>query len=75
MSEVPDVDASAEERGPKQKKERVRQHASVLDEGVRRRRPCWPFTFTLEDNRWYVNKGKTRSARKDSHDPEDDALL
>ena len=75
MPKMPSMDECSEERGPKQKKARVRERSPLLDEGTPRRRPYWPFTFTLEDNRWYVNKGKTRSARKDTDDQFDDALF
>ena len=36
---------------------------SLLDAGTPRRGGTWPFKYTLQDNRWYVNKGKR--ARKD----------
>ena len=75
MSKLRSMDERSEERGSESKKARVRQPSPVLDEGTIRRRPYWPFTFSLQDNRWYVNKGKTRSSRKNTDDQQDDALF
>ena len=32
--------------------------ASFLDAGTLRRDSPWPFKWTLQDNRWYVNKAR-----------------
>ena len=47
---------------------RVREPASLLDSGTPR--VCnWPFKFSLEDNRWYVNRAKrTRKAPQDNYE-------
>ena len=46
----------------------VREPASLLDSGTPR--VCnWPFKFSLEDNRWYVNRAKrTRKAPQDTYE-------
>ena len=48
--------------------EGVREPASLLDSGTPR--VCnWPFKFSLEDNRWYVNRAKrTRKAPQDNYE-------
>lgn len=34
------------------------ERSSLLDAGVTRRDSPWPFKWTLQDNRWYVNKAR-----------------
>ena len=52
----------------KSTQEGVREPASLLDSGTPR--VCnWPFKFSLEDNRWYVNRAKrTRKAPQDHYE-------
>ena len=39
-----------------QTQEGVCEPSSLLDAGTLRRSSPWPFKWTLQDNRWYVNK-------------------
>jgi hypothetical protein len=56
-----------------QTQEGVLQHASLLDAGTLRRSSPWPFKWTLQDNRWYVNRARrTRQTPKDHYE---DALM
>lgn len=73
MSKVRSMDERSEERGSESKEAGVRQRSPVLDEGTPRKRTCWPFKWSLEDNRWYVNKA--RRTRKNPEDQPDDALF
>jgi hypothetical protein len=55
-----------------QTQEGVLQPSSLLDCGTLRRSSPWPFKWTLQDNRWYVNKNKR--ARQDP-DRYEEALM
>lgn len=41
--------------------------ASLLDAGTLRRDSPWPFKWTLQDNRWYVNKRKRTCKNPTDH--------
>lgn len=52
-----------------QTQEGVCERSSFLDAGTLRRSSPWPFKFTLQDNRWYVNKARrTKQAPQDHYE-------
>lgn len=49
---------------------RPRKAEGTLEDPKQRTRNFWPFKYSLEDNRWYVNRARRRVTK-----PEEDPAL
>lgn len=59
---------------PKRTKRNSKAEGTLGDPQSRAAKSWWPFKYSLEDNRWYVNKAKQRSKTEQAQDV-GDALL
>lgn len=56
---------------PQRIERRSAANASTFEAAQTRKRECWPFKWSLGDNRWYFNK----AVRRKQSLPQDPALL